>query len=187
MASCTVGKHFISELQPQLLFPIRESETFSLRCQHWLCSTELVYMVILKTAFHPLNKTPTGSLLHQAPVMSLVTCLGAKCSCFCCCILLEHYWCVWGQVLWQTLTPSRKLCSLWGSVSTTEGRLWESRRRREHSRARESCKARSNHWRSSSPSLKAILIKVPEIDTQNKQLWEPDPQGIAQPPRAAGC
>jgi hypothetical protein len=48
-------------------------------------------------------------------------------------------------------------------------------------------KARSNRWRSSSPSLKTILIKVPEIDTQNKQLWEPDPQGIAQPPRAAGC
>lgn len=82
--------------------------------------------------------------------------------------------------------PSRKLCPLWGPISTTEWGLWESRRR-EHNRARESCKAKSNRWRSSSPSLKTILIKVPEIDTQNKQLWEPDSQGIAPAPRAAGC
>lgn len=45
-----------------------------------------------------------------------------------------------------------------------------------------------NRWRSAAPSLKRILIKVPEIDTQNKQpLWEPDLAGIALPPRGAGC
>lgn len=140
-----------------------------------------------KNCISSIEQTHTGFFLHQAPVLSFKYLSGFQVLMH----LLEHptlalLACL-GPSSMSDLDLSKKLCPLWGSVSTASGDCGSRGGGNEHQGARESCKGRSNRWRSSSPSLKRILIKVPEIATQNKQLWEPDPQGIAQPPRAAGC